>query len=224
MALTHRQPAFLQRALLPVPLALAVALGCASMAGCRKPASDAALDSPSLAPKKRVTSPPPAKVLEQSQLTTLAAPSPAVPLLPAPVPVESVQEVTALVAEFDRPGTDEARRLEVISELAINATPLARQSLARIYRTARDIAVKQQVLEALQLIESEDLDPTLLLLQEAVAPGQDAELRLTAVEALRDIVSPKTIRIWQTLLSDRDVEIRNTAKAMIEFLAGESQP
>lgn len=205
-------------------LALIILLGGAFLTACKKPATDAALDA---TPPGRKDRPTAARVAP-------SAPGPVSPANPPahhpsdPEPAQSSEDqaraAADLAAEYTRPDTDDSRRVEVISELAINGHPASRQTLIRIYRSARSVEEKQDVIAALQLIESEDLEPSLLLLQEAVAAGQDADLRTTAIDALRDIPSPKTIRIWQTLLADRDEEIRNTAKVMIEFLAGENQP
>ncbi|MEA3209657.1 MAG: hypothetical protein QOE70_2714 [Chthoniobacter sp.] len=156
--------------------------------------------------------------MKAGESTPAASSSPSPPI---PSRQEQVEAAIVLAAEFDRPETDEARRLEVISELAVSGTPAARQTLTRIYRSARGIEIKKEVLESLHLIESDDLEPSLLLLQEAVASGQNEELRAVAVDALRDVDSPKTLRIWQTLLADRDKEIRDTAKTMIEILAAQ---
>lgn len=183
-------------------LAPAILLCCSALSACRKPAGDAALDT-TPAPRKRV-----------------AASTPASSANPAE---DLAQEVGTLIAEFADAGTDEARRVEIIGELAVNSTPAARETLDRIYRTAPGIELKMQVIESLQLIDSDDLEPSLRLLQDAVAVGQDADLREAAVETLRDLDSPKTIRLWRSLLGDRDEEIRDTARNMIEFLGGEAK-
>lgn len=199
----------------------AVAFCLSTFAACRKPPSDAALDAPLKLRKGQ-----PAWTPAAAPLSGEPPASPPPFLVPAFAPKPETDnragEAAKLAAEFRRPDIDEVRRVEVISELAVNGSPAARQMLNRIFRTAGSVGVKQEVIEALRLIdEGEDLEPSLLLLQEAVAAGQDPELRAAAIDTLHDLPSPKTIRIWQTLLADRDAAIREEAKKMIEFLMGE---
>ena len=59
----------------------------------------------------------------------------------------------ALVAEFANTG-DEARQIELVQELAVNATPVARTQLDRIYRTTSDLRLKAELIQALAFIES----------------------------------------------------------------------
>jgi hypothetical protein len=181
-------------------VALAALFGCGALVACRKPSGDSALDS-----TPRPGTPSAGLVSEKS-------------------PGDLVNEAGALVAEFDRADSDDARRTELIGELAVNGTPAARAALARIYRATADIEVKKQVLESLPLIESPELEPSLSLLREALASDRDPDLRATAAETLREFDSPQTIRIWRSLLDDRDEEIRETAKNMIEFLGGDGSP
>lgn len=200
-----------------------LAIVCAG--ACRKPATDAALDRPgartkpaAVFPSAPIGAPSASPESTPERIAPIVADRPPPPDLSPEIPE---QEVAKLSAEFAQPDTDEARRAEVVGELSVIGTSSARQALTRIYRTARSVEVKKDVIEALRLMESDDIEPSLLLIQDAAAANQPLELRETAVDTLRDLISPKTLRVWQTLLADPNEEIRNAAKAMIAFLAAE---
>jgi HEAT repeat protein len=141
----------------------------------------------------------------------------------APPPSEPARELSAsaeteagvLAAELEKE-TDEARRVELLYELAANSSPAARATLERLFHTAPSAEFRSQVIQSLDLIDSNDPEPTLRLLRQALASGQPEEVRATAIEVLRGIRDPRAIAIWETL--QHDPEHAEAAQDAIDFL------
>lgn len=131
---------------------------------------------------------------------------------------DAEDEAAALLAEFES-STDEARQIEIVYQLAMNRAPPARASLDRIYHRTPNPQLKIEIVQSLSFIESEDFEPSLTLLAEAIAPEQPAELRQAAIGTLRDLNHPKTLRVWRTVLADADPEIREAAQQAVEYYA-----
>lgn len=126
-------------------------------------------------------------------------------------------EAQSLAAEFEAE-TDEARRVEIVSSLAINGSLPAQNTLARIYRSAEP-ALKTALVEALALIDTDDISPAVSILEDAIRNDRTEELRDAAVDTLRDLQHPATLPLWQSLLRDPSPERREEARAAIEYLA-----
>lgn len=190
-------------------LATALFLG-----GCDKPRSDEAL-------RHREATPAASSIdshrLPDSEVTKIQEPrvSAQPPSAESAEPAQAAQEAVVLIAEFDAK-RDETRRGEIVAELAINGSPTARRALDRIYRGATEVERKVEVITALGTIDSEEFEPSLVLLQDAVAARQPRELREAAIGAMQDLASPRMLSVWQTLLGDPDAEFRDTARVMVE--------
>jgi len=199
-------------------VAVLAALGLLNPAGCSKPAGDAALDSP-VSMRKRWIAPaaPPAvpqtHVLGEISVSAIRNPEPE--QSPASFPGPN-KEAAELAAEFDRE-TDDARRIELVYQLATNSSPPAQKTLARIYQTLPEL--KPDVINALTFLQGDDFATALALLQDAARPDRPAELRDAVVGALRDLNSEKTLPVWRTLLNDPASERREAARAAIEYFA-----
>ncbi len=129
---------------------------------------------------------------------------------------ESKDEAAALMAEFEK-ASDEADQIEIAQQLAINASPAARANLERIYRATSNPSLKTEIIQSLALVASENLEPSLVLLRDAVASGQPAELREAAIGTLRDLNHPATLPVWKMLLNDPDDEAREAAQQAVEY-------
>lgn len=127
-------------------------------------------------------------------------------------------EAAALVKEFDAE-SEETRRIELVYSLAANGSAPARRSLEQIYRNQADERLKLEIVQALTFIDSPDFGPSLVLLLDAIQPTQPLELRTAAAEAASELNSPATRPLWQLLLADPEEELREQAKAAIEYLS-----
>lgn len=133
-------------------------------------------------------------------------------------------EVAELTAEFQR-ANDDVRQVEIVQQLAINSTPAARAQLELIYRRTQSPPLKTAIIEALAFVDSDNLDPSLALLRDAVAPGQPVELRDAAIGTLRDLNDLATLPVWKLLLQDADADRREAAQQAVEYYSiFEKQP
>jgi HEAT repeat protein len=129
---------------------------------------------------------------------------------------EAAAEAATLIVEFEK-SSDEADQIEIAQKLAINASPAARASLERIYRATPSPSLKTEIIQALALVGSDNLEPSLILLRDALAPGQPAELREAAIGTLRDLNDPATLPVWKLLLRDPDADLREAAQQAVEY-------
>lgn len=142
-------------------------------------------------------------------------PPPTVP--PASESPEAAAEAAELIAEFAG-DQDEARRIEIVFELAANGSPGAQTKLDEIYRNPPAARLKQEVVNAMTFMEPHNLDFALTLLSDAVGPQQPVELREAAMDALRDLEDARTINVWRSIANDPQAEIREAAAQAIEYL------
>ena len=143
----------------------------------------------------------------------------ATPKVAAPDP-KKIAEAGELAKRFGGE-SDQATRIELIYQLALNGSPPALQTLGELYRRLSDDELKDHIVRAQSFVTARDLTPVLAFLGEALQPSQPPELRATAAETLREIEKPETLPLWQTLTGDTDPGIQDTARAAIEFLSAQ---
>ncbi len=130
---------------------------------------------------------------------------------------EAVEEARQLIAEFESDG-DEARRIEIVFQLAANGSPGARSKLEDLYRNPPTPRLKLEIVNALTFVEPQNLEFALALLIDAIGAEQSPELRETALDALREIEDPRTIDVWRRIANDPDADFREAATQAIEYL------
>lgn len=200
----------------PLSLVLASVL---CLGACSKPQPGNATASP--APEEA-----PDRIAASAPATVSADAPPVRPgrrLAPPGGAAEADAEARELAAEVDRE-SEQARRIEILYELALNGSATARETLEQLYRSTRDLELKTHAIGALAFLTSDDLSFPLRLLSDALLATQPPELRTAAVETLRELESPATLPVWRGLLSDANPEFREFARVTIEFLAAQATP
>ena len=130
---------------------------------------------------------------------------------------EAVEEARQLIAEFEG-DRDEARRIEIVFQLAANGSPGARSKLEDLYRSPPTPRLKLEIVNALTFVEPQHLEFALAVLGDAIGTEQAPELRETALDALREIEDPRTIDVWRRIANDPDADFREAATQAIKYL------
>lgn len=191
--------------------------------GCtRKPLpKPTAAPDPSPAPVAAIPSTRrPAPLLPASRTRTNPLPPEASGLLEMLGPPATPEAAAKQAAELQREYQAEreyAPRVETVYRLADASSPQSREVLRFLFFSEKDLALRVQMVSSLSFVESEDLAPSVPILQEALKPTQPRELRDAAIDAIQSIHDPRTIPLLQIALSDPDPELRETASRTIEY-------
>lgn len=109
-------------------------------------------------------------------------------------------------------------RTGVIHALGEAGTPEAAETLARLYSEEENLAMRMEILGTAGYFDAETLEPMLSVMSEALAAGQETELRQAAIETLENIPAEQALPLWQELAADADPTISSTAQTMIARL------
>lgn len=107
------------------------------------------------------------------------------------------------------------RREELYDKLAFSGSPQALKGLWAEYQQGKE-ETREAIIEALQFFNGDDITPILPFYADALKPSQPDALRSVASESLQNFTDPRTVAVWQTLKDDRDDQIRETARGLIE--------
>jgi hypothetical protein len=106
-------------------------------------------------------------------------------------------------------------RVETIYKISDLNTPEAIATLGRLFAAETKPELKTEIVDSLMDFDGLD-DKKAAILAAAAAPGQDKDVRETAIDGLTDIDPRKAIPILQGLVNDPDEDIRDAAKDALE--------
>lgn len=135
-----------------------------------------------------------------------------------PTTPEAWNRQAAELANAYRTERDPLARTEIIYRLADASSPQARQILSQIFSTERSLELRVEAVKALVFIESPDLVPSLLILQEALQSRQPRDLREAALDTIQTLNDTRTLPTLQAALVDPDPELRETAAKTVTYL------
>jgi HEAT repeat protein len=138
-------------------------------------------------------------------------------ILGPPTTPEAAAKQAAELARTYQTEREYTPRVEAVYRLADASSPQSREMLRQLFFSEKDVDLRVQMVTSLGFVESEDLAPSVPILQEALKPTQPRELRDAAVDAIQAIHDPRTIPLLQIALADPDPEIRETASRTIEY-------
>ena len=187
-------------------------------AGCSKPvdedepeprppapkAAPAATHAPTKAPLK---APVPSVPGEQT-----AAPAPA----PKPETPETIKEIAGLETSYQT-NTEFAAKIEAVFKISDVGSPASLIALGRLFNQEKDPELKAELLAALGDIQGLDKQK-LALLTAGAAPDQARQVRQAAIDGLTLLDSKYALPMLETLSSDADEEIRESAKDAIQIV------
>lgn len=136
---------------------------------------------------------------------------------PPATPEAAVRQAAELTKEFQAE-REYLPKVEIAHRLADSSTPQAREALRYLFFAETDLDLRVQMVSSLGLVDSEELAPSLPILQEALKPSQPRELREAALDTIQSLNDPRTIPTLQSALIDPDLELRETAERTIEYL------
>jgi hypothetical protein len=207
-----------------LPILLAVAL-CACE---RQESDDTKKNQPSPTPQRAVTSAP-----AESVARATAAPTTSPAATVEGVPVNAVPEKPGTNGTDEDPDdtpqgalsqlsryfatNDADERAEIITTLQGMTVPEAAQTISRIIPSESDPDLKAQLIGVLADAEA-SVELKLNTFAPLVREGQQADVRQAAIDALDQIDDPQAIPIWQSLLNDKDEEIRASAEDALSRL------
>ncbi len=112
---------------------------------------------------------------------------------------------------------DFLERSELVFRMADESSPKALETLRRLYFSEDALEMKVRILDSVDLVTSGNLEPVIPILEDAIRPGQDRDLRDSAIHTLMGLPPANVRKIWQGLLADPDFEYREMAEKVLEF-------
>lgn len=112
---------------------------------------------------------------------------------------------------------DFLERSELVFQMADESSPKALETLWRLYFSEGTLEMKVRILDSVDLVTSGNLEPVIPILEDAIRPGQDPDLRDSAIHTLMGLPPANVRKIWQGLLADPDFEYREIAEKVLEF-------
>jgi hypothetical protein len=112
--------------------------------------------------------------------------------------------------------TDDSTKFEIIDQLTDMDNLAALQALDRLFQGEKDVDMKVEILESIQMFDGNN-PYKLQLLSLAARQGQPKEIRSAAIDGMLDLDDKSVIPVLQTLRNDPDPDIREEAKDALEF-------
>jgi HEAT repeat protein len=168
--------------------------------------------------KASLPAPPPAEV-KQAAPAKPAVPAPAVPLAAREeMPSKPATEAKRLEAEYYNT-SDFLKRTEIINKLSLIESPVAIETITRLFLNEQNAELKVELISSLTDIEGQD-EQKLAVLDCAIRSNQPTDVRLAAIDILSDEEDARAMQMLQGLLNDldEDIHIREAAKDAIEPL------
>lgn len=116
-----------------------------------------------------------------------------------------------------RAATDPDDRLEVLGQLRDLETTEAVQAFGRLFQQAKDQDEKLDLLATLDQMDTSA--GKLPILEAAIYTQQPPEVRTAAINSLAALVGPKARQMLETLTTNPNPEVRETAKEALKNLA-----